>query len=45
MQLQKESWVSLDGKYRGENIVYKCVASVDGCPNKVYVSTAEGDFK
>ena len=35
----------LDGKCRAENIVYKCVASVDGYPNKVYLGTAEGDFK
>ena len=35
----------LDGKCRAENVVYKCVASVDGYPNKVYLSTAEGDFK
>ena len=35
----------LDGKCRPENIVYKCVASVDGYPNKVYLGTAESDFK
>ena len=35
----------LDGKCRAENVVYKCVASVDGYPNKVYLGTAEGDFK
>ena len=35
----------LDGKCRAENAVYKCVASVDGYPNKVYLGTAEGDFK
>ena len=34
----------LDGKCRAENIVYKCVASVHGYPNKVYLGTA-GDFK
>ena len=32
-------------KCRAENIVYKCVASVHGYPNKVYLGTAEGDFK
>ena len=36
--------VSLDGKYRTKNIVYKCVASVHGYPSKVYLSAA-GDFK
>ena len=25
--------------------MYKCVASVKGYPNRVYLSTAEGDFK
>ena len=35
----------LDGKCRTENIVYKCVASVDGYPNKVYLDTAQDDFQ
>ena len=35
----------LDDKCRDENIVYKCATSVDGYPNKVYLDTAEGDFK
>ena len=35
----------LDGKCRAENIVYKCVASGHGYPNKVYLGTAEGNFK
>ena len=35
----------LDGKRRVESIVYKCTASVDGYPNKVYLGTVEGDFK
>ena len=34
-----------DGKCRAENIVHKCVASIHGYPNKVYLGTAEGDFK
>ena len=34
-----------DCKCRTENIVYKCVASVDWYPNKVYLGTAEGDVK
>ena len=36
---------SLDGKCRAENTVYKCVASIYGYPNKVYLGTKEGDFK
>ena len=35
----------LNGKCRAENIVCKCVASVDEYPIKVYLGTAEGDFK
>ena len=34
----------LDGKCRAENIASKCVASVQGYPNKVFLGTA-GDFK
>ena len=36
---------SLDGKYRAENIAYKCVASVDGYPKKVYLGNVEDDLK
>ena len=42
---RKKHECSLDGKCRAENIVYKCVASVDRYPNKVYLGTAEVDFK
>ena len=42
---RKKHECPLDGKCRAENIVYKCVASVHGYPNKVYLGTAEGDFK
>ena len=41
----REAWVSLDDKCRAEKIVYRCVASVHGYPNKVYLGSAEGDFK
>ena len=41
----REAWVSLDGKCRAEKIVYRCVASVHGYPNKVYLGSAEGDSK
>ena len=42
---RKKHECPLDGKCRAENIVYKCVALVDGYPSNVYLSTAEGDFK
>ena len=35
----------LDGKGWAENILYKCIALVEGYPDKVYVGTPEGDFK
>ena len=41
---KKCEWPS-DGKSRVENIACKCVASVDGYRNKVYLGTAEGDLK
>ena len=42
---RKKHGCPLDGKCRAENIVYKCVATVDGYPNKVYLGTTEGDIK
>ena len=42
---RKKHGCLLDGKCWAENIVYKLVASVDGYSNKVYLGTAEGDFK
>ena len=42
---RKKHKCPLDVKCRAENIVYKCVASVDGYSNKIYLGTAEGDFK
>ena len=42
---RKKHECPLDGKCRVENIVYKCVALVHGYPKKVYLGTAEGDFK
>ena len=35
----------LEGKCRTENIIYKCIASASGHPDKVYLGTAEGDLK
>ena len=37
MQLQGKSWVSFR--------LYKYVSSVDRYPSKIYLDTAEGDFK
>ena len=42
---RKKHECPLDGKYRAENIVYKCVASADRYPNKVYLGTTQGNFK
>ena len=42
---RKKHQCPLDGKCRAGNIVYKCVASVDGYPNKAYLGTAKDDFK
>ena len=35
----------LEGKSRTENIIYKCIVSTSGHPNKIYLGTAEGGFK
>ena len=42
---KKKRECPLDGKCRAENIVYKCVVSGNGYPNKVFLGTAESDFK
>ena len=42
---RKKHECPLDGKCRTENIVYKCVASVERYLKKVYLGTAEGDLK
>ena len=42
---RKKHEFPLDVKCRAENIFYKCVASVYGYPNKVYLGAAESDFK
>ena len=34
-----------EGKCRIENIIYQCIVSTSGHPDKVYLGTAEGDFK
>ena len=35
----------LNGQYQVTDIIYKCTALSPGKPNKVYLETAEGDFK
>ena len=35
----------LEGKCRTKNIIYKCIVSTSGHPDKVYLETAEGDSK
>ena len=42
---RKKHECTFDGKCRAQNIVYKCVVSIDVYPNKVYTDTAESDFK
>ena len=42
---RKKEECPLDGKCRANDIVYKCIASATGFPNKVYLETAKGEFK
>ena len=35
----------MEGKCRSEHIIYKCVVTAIGHPQKVYSGTTEGDFK
>ena len=35
----------LEGKYRTENIIYACIVSTSGHPDKVYFGTAQEDFE
>ena len=35
----------MEGKCRTENIIYKCIASTSGHPDKVNLGTVEGNFK
>ena len=41
---RKKEDCPLEGKCRTENIVYKCIASTSGPPDKLYLGTT-GDFK
>ena len=42
---RKEEDFLLEEKCRTKNIIYKCIASTSGLPDKVYLGTAEEDFK
>ena len=35
----------MEGKCRTENIIYKCIISTSGHPDKAYLGNAEGDFE
>ena len=35
----------LEEKWRANDVVYKCIASATGFPNKFYLGTAQGEFK
>ena len=41
---RKKEDCPLEEKCRTENVVYKCIASTSGPPDKLYSGTAEGDF-
>ena len=41
---RKRKECPLEGKYRANQIVYKCIASATGFPNKVYLETAKGEY-
>ena len=41
----KKEECPLEGKCRANNIIYKCIASATGFLNKVYLGTAQGEFK
>ena len=45
MQLQKKGRVPIKRKCRVNDVIYKCIVSTTGFPNKVYLGTAEGEFK
>ena len=42
---RKKEECPLENKCRSEDIIYKCVVTVTGHPWKVYLGTAEYDFK
>ena len=42
---RKKQACPLEGNCRSEDTIYKCVVTATGHPRKVYLGTAEGDFK
>ena len=42
---RKKEDCTLEGTCRAENIIHKCIVSTSGYPDKVYLGTAERDFK
>ena len=42
---RKKEKCLLEGECRSEDIMYKCVVTATGYPRKLYLVTAEGDFK
>ena len=42
---RKKEDCPLEGKCNTENIIYKCIVWTSSHPDKVYIGTAEGDFK
>ena len=45
MQLQKKEGIPLEEKCRANIKIYKCISSGTSFPNKVYLGTAQGEFK
>ena len=42
---RKKEECPLEGKCRSPDIIYKCIVSAPGFPIRVYLGTAEGEFK
>ena len=42
---RKKKKCPLEGKCQANDVVYKCIASATGFLNKVYLGTAQGEFK
>ena len=42
---RKKEECPLEGKCRVNDVIYKCIPSATGFPNKVYLGTEEGEFK
>ena len=42
---RKKEYCPLEGKWGTKNIIYKCIVSTSGHPDKAYLWTAERDLK